>query len=365
MKRIDFFVIISASIHFISIMMVRLQALFSSSFEFEDIDYKVFTDAASLVFKGCSPYERETYRYTPLLAYLLVPNMFFRDFGKFLFSVSTIACGIVCFKILKEKGYSEEEAANKVGLIWLLNPLIVSISVRGSSDSFVSLLVILSFYFLLKEKIFLFSLFFSLSVHFKVYPIIYVLSFTLFLFKRKGFLLFFLLSPLLFLSLFLIFFFKYGAVFCQETYFYHLTRIDFRHNLSPYFYSLYIEKNCFLSKSSLIIQFLLIVLFSFKYAKKDILFCCFIQTLSFVSFNKVFTTQYLVWYFIFLPFVDFNIFLLFPFLSILVWNYFAYQLEFNGKSFFTEVWLCSLLIFIWNVSLICSYIKRKSLKQII
>lgn len=58
---------------------------------YTDIDYAVYSDAAAHVAQGRSPYERFTYRYTPFLAAVLVPNSVVHPvWGKALFSAADL-----------------------------------------------------------------------------------------------------------------------------------------------------------------------------------------------------------------------------------------------------------------------------------
>lgn len=64
---------------------------------YTDVDYLVFSDAAELMASGKSPYGRTTYRYSPLLAFLLLPNSYLhQSWGKLLFSSAGMFCLDVC-----------------------------------------------------------------------------------------------------------------------------------------------------------------------------------------------------------------------------------------------------------------------------
>ncbi|EGR29811.1 hypothetical protein IMG5_148380, partial [Ichthyophthirius multifiliis] len=71
--------------------------------KYTDIDYFVYSDAAKYVMEGKTPYDRHTYRYTPILSYLMIPNwVLYENFGKFLFIIYDILGGILIQKILKQ-----------------------------------------------------------------------------------------------------------------------------------------------------------------------------------------------------------------------------------------------------------------------
>ncbi len=154
-----------------------------SNFEvkFTDIDYHVFSDAAKHVSNGESPFQRPTYRYTPLLAFLLVLNhQLFSSFGKVIFVLCDLLVGLLILRILALRGVGNVKVVFSLSF-WLLNPLTAAVSSRGNAESILSLLVLLSLYFIMCKRISLSAICFGLAVHMKIFPIIYSLSLYLFI----------------------------------------------------------------------------------------------------------------------------------------------------------------------------------------
>uniref|UniRef100_A0A5B7A2E4 GPI mannosyltransferase I n=1 Tax=Davidia involucrata TaxID=16924 RepID=A0A5B7A2E4_DAVIN len=86
---------------------------------YTDVDYLVFSDAASLMASGKSPYKRSTYRYSPLIAFLLMPNsIIHRSWGKFLFSASDLLVGWFINTILKLRGVPENLCTYSIMVIY-------------------------------------------------------------------------------------------------------------------------------------------------------------------------------------------------------------------------------------------------------
>ena len=104
----------------------------------------------------------------------------------------------------------------------------------------------------------------------------------------------------------IIFLCSYGNEFIQEAYLYHFTRTDIKHNFSVYFYMLFVSQGSLLSRLISLMAFLpqfLLVLSTAVILHRDITMCLYIQTFVFVTFNKVCTSQYFLWYLALLPLV--------------------------------------------------------------
>lgn len=151
----------------------------NSAFKYTDIDYFVFTDAARFVSQGRSPYDRDTYRYTPLLAWMLVPTTWSRNwfsFGKVLFAISDVVAGYLILIILRSTYRMSTERALRFASIWLLNPMVATISTRGSSEGLLGVLAVALLWAVIQKRFRLAGCILGFSVHFKIYPFIYAFS---------------------------------------------------------------------------------------------------------------------------------------------------------------------------------------------
>ncbi|EME88994.1 glycosyltransferase family 50 protein [Pseudocercospora fijiensis CIRAD86] len=358
----------------------------NSPLKYTDIDYLVFTDAARYVAYGRSPYERATYRYTPLLAWILVPTArggLWFEFGKALFALSDIATGWLIYRILRAQTLGSE-AALKFASIWLLNPMVASISTRGSSEGLLAVLVVALLWATLKRQIVVAGCLLGFGVHLKIYPFIYAASIAQWLdhgsgeqfgVARSGFQRLMALVNrdriVLAISSFITFMaFNiaiYGKPFVEHSYTYHLARVDHRHNFSVYNTLLHLSS---LSRTTAALPvesvafapqlFLSLFALPLVLAKTDLASTMLAQTFAFVTFNKVCTSQYFLWYMVFLPFY-------LPASSLLrkpqagmaalilwvagqaIWLQQGYELEFLGHSTFAPgLWLASMVFFLVN-----------------
>lgn len=199
-----------------------------SKVPYTDIDYKVFTDASRHILNHNSPYDRHTYRYSPLVALILIPNIILHhSFGKFLFTTIDLFVALLIrlivkntlkeYECYKEKVFKsiqfndnqkkltssqksrrksknkhlKNQARNEIDstadqsmLVWLYNPMTIAIATRGNCDSISGFLVLLTLYFLqCKRQYFVTGFVHGIAIHFRLYPLIY--SLTLYMFLSK------------------------------------------------------------------------------------------------------------------------------------------------------------------------------------
>ncbi|KAJ5895667.1 hypothetical protein N7495_007358 [Penicillium taxi] len=370
----------------------------NSAMKYTDIDYMVFTDAARYVSKGESPYARDTYRYTPLLSWILVPTAWEGPwssltfaFGKILFALADVFAGWLVVQLLTQSyKLPTEQALRYVATAWLWNPMVANISTRGSSEGLLGVLVAALLWATLARRAVLAGFILGIAVHFKIYPFIYGVSILWwwdaerdgasppsksdvistvvhFITISRAKLVITALAT--FSALNLVMYTQYRMPFLQHTFFHHVTRIDHRHNFSPYSTLLYLtaaggtdshfEALAFLPQLLLAVIAIPIIL-----AKKSLTTAMLVQTFTFVTFNKVCTSQYFLWYLILLPFyLPSSSLIQRPVLGIsaallwvlgqALWLSQGYNLEFLGLSVFVPgLFLASLSFFAVNVWII-------------
>jgi phosphatidylinositol glycan class M len=285
-----------------------------STLKYTDIDYYVFTDASRALFENQSPYTRETYRYTPLLAYILYPTVFpgWFSFGKLVFALSDVIAGWAIYRILLQT-VEERRALWYSATCWLLNPMVATISTRGSSEGLLGVMVIGMLWAVVSGRTVLAGALLGLATHFKIYPIIYAPAILLWLEKDAPFtpsaqwvlnfvtrkrLAFSISALATFVALNAGMYVMYGEEFLQHTYLHHVVRLDHRHNFSPYNILLYLvssptgRSEVPFAKVAFLPQMLLsAVLIPLVGAKWDLAGTMFAQTFAFVAFNKVCTSQ--------------------------------------------------------------------------
>jgi phosphatidylinositol glycan class M len=134
--------------------------------KYTDIDYAVFTDAARFIAHGKSPYLRSTYRYTPLLAWLMLPNIYIHAaFGKIVFCCADLLVGWILYR----------QGGRSASMMWLFNPFVIGISTRGNAESIMCMLTLVILMALQENKLKTAAIFYGIAVHFKIYPIIHAL----------------------------------------------------------------------------------------------------------------------------------------------------------------------------------------------
>lgn len=355
--------------------------------KYTDIDYRVFTDGSVYMAEGRSPFLRDGYRYSPIFAFLLLPNVIlFEAFGKLLFSLFDLLTGWFIYRILS-KCHVNQSIALHSAMIWLYNPLPLVVSTRGSSDSIVTSFILATIFFLIQDRIIFAGLLLGSVCHVKIFPLLYLPVIFFFLRKdvispiqdltlwnpfSKKRIQFFLFATISFTLLTGYSYHLYGKRYLDEAWFYHIGRKDTQHNFSVYFYLYKLipsSQHHILSLVAFVPQFI-----SLAWSLRNIFHCetreemstllflvLFMQTFLFVSLNKVITSQYFLWYLSLFPLIVpnlhlkpsdyFNMFIWW-FTSQLLWLLPAYLYEYQKiQSALFWTWISSVIFLIVNLCL--------------
>ncbi|CEH17504.1 Mannosyltransferase [Ceraceosorus bombacis] len=162
----------------------------------------------------------------------------------------------------------------------------------------------------------------------------------------------------------------WGPPYLEASFFYHLTRLDVRHNFSPTFLPAYLGTTSGILSTTQSTsvdtllgalagfgpQLVLVIAIGWTLGSRDLAAACAAQTLAFVAFNKVSTSQYYMWFLWFIPIVAPTLkfasprepwILLAAWVGAqAIWLSQAYLLEFRALDTFVRTWSASLLLLV-------------------
>ncbi|EPY31560.1 phosphatidylinositol glycan, class M [Strigomonas culicis] len=370
--------------------------------KYTDIDYGIVVDGAREMLHGGTPFDRTTYRYTPLLAALVMPAALIANpLGKIVFTLCDVGAARYAYKVLHSFA-TERSAKQLISIFVLFNPIVLNVSTRGNSDmliTFMSMFVLSKFF---EGKYFMAASMLGFAIHFKIYPIIYALPLVLGVWEHaRGTTALsravHALPTVLGCGILCVVFFAvptylcyllYGQQYLDEAFIYHVHREDHRHNFSPYWLLMYLNmgrrvlgvgEDYSAGLFAFIPQCLVLFYVSWR-LRRNIAHACCVQTVMFIAYNKVCTVQYFVWFLPFLPFVfcepkwksrssagdvsaEVRLRSVQPSFGAIVavmlawsstiplWTCTAYALEFQGENHFGRLWLVSCVFFVATVGL--------------
>ena len=183
---------------------------------YTDIDYGVFSDGALLQAKGASPYERATYRYSPVVsgnqpnssrrtlsedaadvssplsarcssaasccvvlcgcvvsAWLLFPVVWLPWFGKLLFSACDCVLAALLHSLLCLRGVPSAVSLWCV-CVQLFNPLSLAVSTRGNGDVLHLCVLYAMLLCMARHRGLLAAVCFGVAVHLRLYPVVFL-----------------------------------------------------------------------------------------------------------------------------------------------------------------------------------------------
>lgn len=312
--------------------------------KYTDIDYMIIVDGARFMLEGRCPFARTTYRYTPILAALVLPSVLLFDaFGKLLFSACDVAVLYLCDRLLSKTSTTARKQL-LLKLFIAFNPVVLNVSTRGNSDMLMALFTLLALFCFDAQRYVVAAGILGFAAHFKIYPLIYVPPFVFGVWanlqprrRRRtslpirppkttvrdrpeyfpfvqwvrvvipsaaSFLVSFLFPTVLC-------YYFCGQPYLNEAFLYHVVREDHRHNFSPYWLLMYLNmagraQQYGVEYAPGLLAFLpqvVVLLCASWRLRHNVAQACCVVTVLFIAFNKVCTVQYFVWFIPLLPFV--------------------------------------------------------------